>query len=93
MLEPKIIDLKLTGDIHEDIDTVYNAACYLESLADILMQEEIAQNNENHKRVGIFIEMMDLHKLTKQVLTTAERVRWEEEKYMYGPLAGRKDML
>ena len=82
---------KLTGNIHSDIDKVYDSVFYTESLVQGLMKEEIAQNNKNQKRIGLFIELMDLQTLMEQAVNKVARIRWEEEKYMYGPLAGRKE--
>ena len=82
---------KLTGNIHEDIDKVYEAVNYTESLVQGLMKEETAQNNENRKRTGLFIELMDLQTLMEQAVNKVARIRKEEQKYMYGPLAGRKE--
>ena len=82
---------KLTGDVHDDIDKVYDAVNYTESLVQGLMKEEIAQNNKNKKRTSLFIELMDLQTLMEQAVNKVSRIRKEEQKYMYGPLAGRKE--
>lgn len=82
---------KLTGNVHEDIDKVYDAVNYTESLVQGLMKEEIAQNNKNRKRTGLFIELMDLQTLMEQAVNKVARIRNEEQKYQYGPLAGRKE--
>lgn len=83
---------KLTGNIHEDIQTVYNAIDYVESLADGLIQEEIAQNNDNRKRMPIYLEMLSMHDNLRKALEYANKTKNAEERYMLGPLAGRKDM-
>lgn len=85
-------NIKLTGAIDDDIDKVYNAVGYTEALVDGLVKEEIAQNNENKKRIGLFIELMDLQTLMKQAVSKVQRIRNEEQRLMYGPLADRKDM-
>jgi hypothetical protein len=87
-----MFELKLTGEIHRDIDTVYEAVGYAEALIDGLVKEEIAQNNENRKRMGIFLEMLSIQDDIKKTVESARRMRREEEKYCYGPLAGREDM-
>lgn len=87
-----LMDSKLTGNIHDDVDKVYDAVGYVEALVDGLMEEEISQNNKNQKRTALFIELMELQKLMKQAMTKVTRVRHEEEKYTFGPLAGRNDL-
>ena len=90
--DKELFHIKLAGDVHDDIDRVYNAVGYTEALVDGLMKEEIAQNNENRKRMGLFIELMDLQTLMKQAVSKVQRIRNEEQRLMYGPLAGRKDL-
>lgn len=82
---------KLTGIVHDDIDKVYDAVNYTESLVQGLMREEMAQNNKDRKRTGLFIELMDLQTLMEQAVNKVARIRKEEQKCMYGPLAGRKE--
>lgn len=88
----EIYKLKLTGNIHEDIDRVYDAVGYTEALVDGLVQEEMAQNNEERKRVGLFIHLLDLQMLMKKAATRVTKIRHDEEKFMYGPMADRKDL-
>lgn len=83
---------KLTGNIHEDIQTVYNAIDYVESLVNGLIQEEIAQNNDNRKRMPIYLEMLSMHDSLRKALEYANKTKNAEERYMFGPLARRKDM-
>ena len=82
---------KLTGNVHDDIDKVYDSVNYTESLVQGLMREEMAQNNNDRKRTGLFIELMDLQTLMEQAVNKVARIRKEEQKCMYGPLAGRKE--
>lgn len=85
----KIFELKLTGDVHQDIDKVYDAIGYTESLIEGLVKEWQAQ------KLGIDTEYTELLD-AKDALNTAShsifKVRnWREPKRVYGPLA-REDM-
>ena len=84
-----IFEHKLTGDIHQDIDTVYGAVGYTEALIEGLVKEWQAQE------LGITTEYTELLDV-KDALNTAShsifKVRnWREPKRVYGPLA-REDM-
>ena len=87
-----MLEYKLTGNIHDDIDTVFDAVEYVEGLVNGLAMEEIAQNNENHRRMPIYLEMVSVQQAMHKAAGHSERMRREEERYMYGTLAGRKDM-
>ena len=84
--------LKLTGDIHRDIDVVYDELGYVEALIDGLVKEEIAQNNDNRKRMPIFLEMLSTQDNIKKAVEYSKRLRRAEERRIYGPLADREDM-
>ena len=84
--------LKLTGDIHRDIDVVYDELGYVEALIDGLVKEEIAQNNDNRKRMPIFLEMLSTQDNIKKAVEHSKRLRRAEERRIYGPLADREDM-
>ena len=83
---PEIIKThKLTGDIHDDIDTVYTAINYTECLIDGLVSEWQAQKLKVDSE---YIELLDILDYLKDAQYAMNKVRnWYEPKRFYGPLA------
>lgn len=76
---------KITGDVHQDIDTVYDMVNYTKALVDGLVKEWQAQ------KLGISTEYMEILNL-QDSMSKAEndiyKVRnWREPKRFYGTLA------
>lgn len=93
---PHIWDLfKLTCNIHLDIETVRDAVGYTTSLINGLVEESTGQMNikENPKNIAVFVDMLELQTKIKQCETCVERLCWDEERRMYGPLAGKDYLL
>ena len=86
------MDFKLTGNIHEDVDTLYDAVEYIAGMADTLVMEEIAQHDGEKGRMALYLEMLSVRKALNGAAEHANRMRREERKCTYGPLAGREDM-
>ena len=76
---------KITGNVHMDIDTVYDMVNYTESLVNGLVEEWVAQS------LGIdteYIELLDVQNAMKTAVQNMHKVRnWREPKRFYGPLA------
>lgn len=76
---------KLTGDVHLDIDTVYDMVNYTESLVNGLVEEWQAQ------KLGMdteYFEILNLQEAMKTAVHDIDKVRnWREPKRFYGPLA------
>ena len=76
---------KITGDVHMDIDTVYDMVNYTESLVNGLVEEWQAQN------LGVdteYMELLNLQEAMKTAVHDIDKVRnWREPKRFYGPLA------
>ena len=76
---------KITGDVHMDIDTVYDMVNYTESLVNGLVEEWQAQN------LGVdteYMELLNLQEAMKTAVHDIHKVRnWREPKRFYGPLA------
>ena len=76
---------KITGNVHTDIDTVYDMVNYTESLVNGLVEEWQAQ------KLGInteYMELLDVQNAMKTVVQNMHKVRnWREPKRFYGPLA------
>lgn len=81
----KMFKQKLTGDIHQDIDTVYDAVGHVATLLDGLVGEWQAQ------KLGIdteYMELLNAQEAMKKVEHEIHKVRnWREPKRFYGPLA------
>ena len=80
-----MLDFKLTGDIHNDIDVVYDAVNYVQSLVSCLQEEWEGQ------KLGIsteYLEILDVTKSMKGAANSIDKVRnWHEPKRFYGTLA------
>lgn len=87
-----LLNIKLTGNIHEDIDKVNDAVQYVQALSEGLFDEEIAQNNENKDHFAVFSHIMDLKECMKKAVNIMQRMKWAEDRYWLGPFADRKDM-
>jgi hypothetical protein len=76
---------KITGDVHMDIDTVYDMVNYTESLVNGLVEEWQAQ------KLGMdteYFEILNLQEAMKTAVYDIDKVRnWREPKRFYGPLA------
>ena len=76
---------KITGNVHMDIDTVYDMVNYTESLVNGLVEEWQAQN------LGVdteYMELINLQEAMKTAVHDIDKVRnWREPKRFYGPLA------
>lgn len=85
---------KLTCNIHLDIETIRDAVGYTTSLINGLVEEATGQMNikDKPKNIAVFVDMLDLQTKIKQCETCVERLCWDEERRMYGPLAD-KDYL
>ena len=77
---------KITGDVHIDIDTVYDMVNYTESLVNGLVEEWQAQN------LGVdaeYMELLDTQNAMKIAVQNMYKIKsWRERKRFYGPLAG-----
>ena len=87
-----LLDIKLTGNIHEDIDKVNDAVQYVQALSEGLFDEEIAKNNKNKDHFAVFSHIMDLKECMKKAVNIMQRMKWAEDHYWLGPFADRKDM-
>lgn len=77
---------KITGDVHIDIDTVYDMVNYTESLVNGLVEEWQAQNLEVDAE---YMELLDTQNAMKIAVQNMYKIRsWREPKRFYGPLAG-----
>ena len=76
---------KLTCDVHQDIDTVYDVVGYAKSMVDGLIKEWQAQN------LGIdteYMELLNVQDAMEKAEYNIDKVRnWREPKRFYGPLA------
>lgn len=76
---------KITGDVHFDIDIVYDMINYTESLVNGLIEEWQAQN------LGVdaeYMELLDIQNAMKTIVQNMHKVRnWREPKRFHGPLA------
>lgn len=80
-----IFKQKLTGDVRQDIDTIYDTVNYVESLVQGLVREWEGQN------LGICSEYLDILALRDKMKSAAHDIHkvrnWYEPKRVYGPLA------
>lgn len=77
---------KITGDVHIDIDTVYDMVNYTESLVNGLVEEWQAQNLEVDAE---YMELLDTQNAMKIAVQNMYKIRsWREPKRFYDPLAG-----
>ena len=69
---------KITGDLHMDIDTVYDMVNYTESLVNELAEEWQAQN------LGVdaeYMELLDVQNAMKTAVQNMHKARnWREQK-------------
>ena len=76
---------KLTGDVHKDIDAVYDSVNYTESLVDGLVKEWQAQ------KLGMdteYFEILNVLESMREAVHSIHKVRnWREPKRFFGPLA------
>ncbi len=76
---------KLTGDVHKDIDSVYDSINYTESLVDGLVKEWQAQ------KLGMdteYFEILNVLESMREAAHSIHKVRnWREPKRFHGPLA------
>lgn len=76
---------KLTGDVHQDIDTVYDVVGYLAGMVDGLVKEWQAQNLGTDTE---YMELLQVQESMKSVEHNMHKVRnWREPIRFYGPLA------
>lgn len=75
---------KITGDVHQDIDTVYDMVGYTESLVNGLVAEWQTQ------KLGVsdeYLEILKVQEAMSAALHNIHKVRnWREPKRIYGPL-------
>lgn len=87
---------KLTGNITQDIDIVFDAVSYVTQLIDGLVEEELSQDKarkndtdsvgkNDHTKVQI--HMSDLKKMMHYAEETAKSMRLAENEYRFGPLS------
>lgn len=76
---------KLTGNVHDDIDIVYDAVNYTEGLINRLIEEWEGQ------KLGICTEYMELRNALDSMKIVAHEMykvrNFREPKRQYGPLA------
>ena len=76
---------KLTGDVHTDIDSVYDSVNYTESLVSGLVKEWQAQ------KLGMdteYFEILNVLESMRDAVHSIHKVRnWREPKRFFGPLA------
>ena len=76
---------KITGDVHADIDTVYDMVNYTEALVDGLVKEWQAQ------KLGMdteYFEILNVLESMRDAVHSIHKVRnWREPKRFFGPLA------
>ena len=76
---------KITGNVHMDIDTVYDIVNYTESLVNGLVEEWQDQKLEINTE---YMELLDVQNAMKTAVQNMHKVRnWREPKRFYGPLA------
>lgn len=83
---------KLTGNITQDIDIVFDAVSYVTQLVDGLVEEELLQNKskdntKNNDHTKVQIHMSDLKKMMHFAEETAKQMRQSENEYRFGPLS------
>lgn len=83
---------KMSCEFHNDVDVVWENLKCVQACVDLLHKEYSAQIKEK-PGLPVFIKLMDVEKRIEQAVSSMKRLRWEEEKRMFGPLAGRKDMF
>ena len=83
---PEIIKThKLTGDIHNDIDTVYTAIDYTECLVQGLVSEWQAQKLKVDTEYIVLLDILDKLKSAQHSMYKVRN--WYEPRRFYGPLA------
>ena len=76
---------KITGDVHQDIDTVYDMVNYTKALVDGLVAEWQAQNLGISKE---YMEILNLQDSMSKAEQDIYKVRnWREPYRFFGPLA------
>lgn len=79
-------DIKMKGDLYEDVKKVHEAICYLQGMVDIL-EKECMERDKKQPATELFIRINDMKREITKMVNESERMLQRADIDQFGALS------
>ena len=81
-----MMNIKMSGDLYDDIKKVHEAICYLQGMVDIL-EKECMERDKNQVATELFIRINGVKMEITKMVNESERILQRADIDQFGPLS------
>ena len=81
-----MMNIKMSGDLYDDIKKVHEAICYLQGMVDIL-EKECMERDKNQVATELFIRINGVKREITKMVNESERILQRADIDQFGPLS------
>ncbi len=81
-----MIDIKMKGDLYEDVKKVHEAICYLQGMVDIL-EKDCMERDKKQPATELFIRINGMKREITKMVNESERILQKADIDQFGPLS------
>ena len=80
------MNIKMSGDLYDDVKRVHEAICYLQGMVDIL-EKECMERDKNQVATELFIRINGVKREVTKMVNESERILQRADIDQFGPLS------
>lgn len=81
-----MMNIKMTGDLYDDVKKVHEAICYLQGMVDIL-EKECMERDKSQIATELFIRINGVKREVTKMVNESERILQRADIDQFGPLS------
>jgi len=81
-----MIDIKMSGDLYDDVKKVHDAICYLQGMIDFL-EKECMERDKGKTATELFIHINDMKMEITKLVNDSERILQKADIEQFGTLS------
>ena len=81
-----MVNIKMTGDLYDDVKKVYEAICYLQGMVEVL-EKECIERDKNQTATELFIRINGIKMEVTKMVNESERILQKADIDQFGSLS------